>query len=117
MKKLVVISSILFGALASNGALAQGAEAAKIERGNEVFQTWCAACHAPGPGQPGTQALEYRYQGAMPGALEERNNLSPEYVKYIVRNGLFLMPFFRHVEISDTDLDALAAYLARNNPR
>ena len=25
------------------------------------------------------------------------------------------MPFFRKTEISDADLDALAAYLARNN--
>jgi len=27
------------------------------------------------------------------------------------------MPFFRKVEISDAELDALGSYLSRNNPR
>ncbi|HEX5515411.1 MAG TPA: cytochrome c [Gammaproteobacteria bacterium] len=117
MKKLILMASMVFAAVSSSAALAQGTAAAQIERGDAVFQQWCAACHASGQGHPGTQALDYRFQGVMPGALEERTNLAPEYVKYVVRNGLFLMPFFRHVEIGDTDLDALAAYLTRNNPK
>jgi hypothetical protein len=35
--------------------------------------------------------------------------------KAFVRKGVSVMPFFRKTEIGDADLDALAAYLARNN--
>jgi hypothetical protein len=31
-----------------------------------------------------------------------------------VRHGVSVMPFLRKTEISDADLDALAAYLTRN---
>ena len=30
-----------------------------------------------------------------------------------MRKGVSIMPFFRKTEVSDADLDALAAYLAR----
>jgi len=32
-----------------------------------------------------------------------------------VRNGITVMPTFRKTEISDAELDAIAAYLTRNN--
>ena len=35
--------------------------------------------------------------------------------KFFVRKGVSIMPFFRKTEVTDADLDALAAYLARNN--
>jgi hypothetical protein len=41
----------------------------------------------------------------------------PEFVKVIVRQGVSFMPQFRKTEISDAELEALAAYLARNNAR
>jgi hypothetical protein len=33
-----------------------------------------------------------------------------------VRHGISVMPHFRKTEISDTELDELAAFLARNTP-
>ena len=89
-----------------------GTEAA-VQKGNEVYQKWCAPCHAPGPGHPGTTAIAALYKGAKPAALEERTDLSPEIVKHFVRTGVSVMPFFRKTEISDAELDALGAYLAR----
>jgi mono/diheme cytochrome c family protein len=89
-----------------------GQESAIERRGNEVFQYWCAACHAPGPRHPGTQALDVLYKGAKPGALEERTDLTPELTSTFVRTGVSVMPPFRKTEISDADLAALAAYLA-----
>jgi Cytochrome c, mono- and diheme variants len=83
-----------------------------IEHGNQVFQHWCAPCHAPGPRHPGTQALEVLYKGSKPAALEQRTDLLPEVTKVFVRNGVSMMAPFRKTEISDADLDALAAYLA-----
>jgi mono/diheme cytochrome c family protein len=83
-----------------------------VTRGHEVFQSWCAPCHAPGPRHPGTQALDVLYQGAKPAALEERTDLVPELTRAFVRTGVSVMPPFRKTEISDADLAALAAYLA-----
>lgn len=87
-----------------------------VARGNEVFQYWCAACHAPGPRRPGTQALEVLYKGAKPAALEQRTDLVPELTRTFVRTGVSVMPPFRKTEISDADLAALAAYLAPKTP-
>ena len=104
MRKAVWLAS----ALAAVGA----AQAQDAARGNEVFQNWCAPCHAPGPRHPGTQALDVLYKGAKPAALEQRTDLLPELTRAFVRTGVSVMPPFRKTEISDTDLDALAAYLA-----
>jgi mono/diheme cytochrome c family protein len=93
------------------------------QRGREVFAERCAACHsaipkemigAPYmPAMPGTQALQARYKGAKPAELEQRTDLTPEFVAAIVRNGLNSMPFFRPTELSDEDVTAVGAYLAR----
>ncbi|HEV7714055.1 MAG TPA: cytochrome c [Steroidobacteraceae bacterium] len=85
----------------------------KVQKGDAVFQKWCAPCHATGPGHPGTTAIAALYKGAKPAALEERTDLSPEIVRSFVRKGVSVMPFFRKTEISDADLDALGAYLSR----
>lgn len=85
----------------------------QIKRGEALFQHWCAPCHGRGPGHPGTQALDFRYQGAEPGALADRTDLTPDVVSHFVRNGISIMPFFRKTEISDAELADLGAYLAR----
>ena len=99
-------------ALASVPAQAQEPQA----RGQAVFANWCAPCHAPGARHPGTQALEALYKGAKPAALEQRADLTPELTRAFVRTGVSVMPPFRKTEISDADLDALAAYLAPKTP-
>jgi (+)-pinoresinol hydroxylase len=98
---------------------------ARERRGQEVFEQRCAACHAAVPkdmiGPPymppmaGTQALGARYKGAKPAELEQRTDLTPAFVAAIVRGGLNSMPFFRPTELSDDDLTALGAYLARKH--
>ena len=81
-----------------------------------MFDKWCAPCHGAGPGKPATAALAFKYKGAKPALLEERTDLTPEIVKYMVRNGVFTMPPSRKTEISDADLDDLAAYLSKSKP-
>jgi (+)-pinoresinol hydroxylase len=108
MKKTLYLAAI---AAVSCGAGAH-AQDAPAQRGHEVFQNWCAPCHAPGPRHPGTQALESLYKGAKPAALEQRTDLVPELTRAFVRTGVSVMPPFRKTEISDADLTALAAYLA-----
>jgi (+)-pinoresinol hydroxylase len=82
--------------------------------GQKIFDKWCAPCHAPGPGHPGTQALDTLYHGTKPGALEQRNDLTAPFIRTIVRQGVYSMPFFRKTEIDDADLAALVAYLTRS---
>jgi mono/diheme cytochrome c family protein len=88
-----------------------------IERGAAVFNNWCSACHSRGPqNAPGTTSLQVKYQGSVPAALEDRRDLTADVVKVFVRNGVAMMAPFRKVEVSDADLDALAAYLTRSRP-
>lgn len=80
--------------------------------GKQVYEYWCATCH--GPGLPGTVALQTKYNGSKPALLIDRTDLPPAVTKAFVRKGVTIMPFFRKTEISDADLDALAAYIGRN---
>jgi mono/diheme cytochrome c family protein len=84
-------------------------------KGYVQFQNYCSMCHGEGVGQPGTLALQAKYKGALPALLEKRTDLTPVLIKTFVRNGISVMPLFRKTEISDADLDAIAAYLTRNN--
>ena len=86
-------------------------------KGYVQFQNYCSMCHGEGPGQPGTMALQAKYKGAEPALLSKRADLTPQLVKLYVRNGISIMPIFRKTEISDADLDAIAAYLTRNNTK
>ena len=88
------------------------AQTAAGTRGQVVYDKWCAPCHAPGPGHPGTQSLEIKYRGELPAVLTEREDLTPETVKTFVRNGILLMAPFRKTEITDSELDDLATYLS-----
>jgi (+)-pinoresinol hydroxylase len=84
------------------------------ERGAAVFNNWCSVCHSKDArNAPGTRSLQFKYQGKLPAALEDRRDLTAEFVKLCVRKGVATMPFFRKTEISDADLDALAAYLSQ----
>ena len=85
-----------------------------VERGAAVFNNWCSACHSRGPqNAPGTASLQNKYQGSVPAALQDRRDLTPDLVKFFVRNGVAMMAPLRKTEVSDADLDALAAYLTQ----
>jgi mono/diheme cytochrome c family protein len=81
--------------------------------GAAVYDKWCAPCHAPGISHPGTQALKAKYVGDWQGVLRDWKELTPDYIRLTVRQGISVMPHFRKTEISDAELDALARYIAR----
>jgi mono/diheme cytochrome c family protein len=105
---LLILCSVIFAA----PALASPDDGA-IEKGRVVYQKWCFPCHGTGSGKPGTAALAAR--GQKPAVLEERTDLSAPVIRTFVRHGVLFMPMFRKTEISDAELDAVAAYLTRNN--
>ena len=113
MRLLVLAAAV---GLALPAVALAAAPAPAVKRGHEVFDHWCAPCHAPGPGHPGTQSLEAKYKGSKPAALEQRTDLTTELTRFYVRTGVSIMPFFRKTEISDADLAALGAYIARPRP-
>lgn len=99
-------------AAAVAGAPRKSALALATDPGERVYLKWCAPCHAPGIEHPGTNAITAKYRGDRPGALIAQADLDPALIKLMVRHGISVMPTFRKTEISDPELDALAAWLA-----
>lgn len=81
--------------------------------GQQVFAHRCGMCHREGG--TGTFVLARRL-GAPQSLLEQRTDLKPEYVRFVVRWGLMNMPRLSRVEVPDTDLTDLVAYLTRPRP-
>jgi len=111
---------MLFVALACSGvAVAQ--EPASIERGQAKFEHNCAPCHGDGAGDdgramlPGTDALRLKYQGALPALLEKRTDLNADAIRTFVRRGTWSMPPFRPTEVTERDIQDIAAYLRRSS--
>lgn len=109
MKKTCVRLTTL--ALVLVAGVVQAADKATIERGHSVYQKWCLSCHGPGQHTPGTMALFFKYEGKVPPMLEHRADLTPDALRWFIRQGISVMPSFRKTEISDTDIDAIGAYL------
>ena len=81
--------------------------------GEAVYQRWCSHCHNAGRGNPGTDSLQVKYGGRVPAVLLERTDLNADAVKVFVRQGVLSMPPFRKTEITDAELAALAAFVAK----
>ena len=109
-----VLLATLLAALSAAAHAADPTHSATRAKGQAVYEHWCAPCHAPGPGHPGTQSLEFKYRGKLPAVLLERTDLAPQTVAQFVRQGVLLMAPFRKTEITDAQLTALSAYVARN---
>lgn len=111
-----VAGTAMLGTLGGLGLFAQSAaaqDAPDLEGGKAVYEHWCAPCHAAGPGHPGTQSLQIKYDGSVPAVLMERTDLTPETIEVFVRQGILSMAPFRKTEITDAELDDLAAYLTK----
>ena len=112
--KWMLFGACLTGALFAAGIFSTLATAQNAApNGEAVYNHWCAPCHAAGPGHPGTQGLQIKYRGTETNpVLVDRTDLVPEVVKGFVRQGVLSMAPFRKTEITDAELDALAAFLA-----
>ena len=100
--------------LAASAQAAVATSPTSASTGKAVYEHWCAPCHAPGPGHPGTQSLQVKYAGKLPPVLLDRTDLSPQAVTVFVRQGVLLMAPFRKTQITDGELSALTAYVAGN---
>jgi hypothetical protein len=57
--------------------------------------------------------LRQRYGDRLPALLEERTDMTADYLRTFVREGVGVMPQFRKTEITDPELDAMIEYLLR----
>lgn len=118
MLKQCLLGAVLMAGMFGRGGVVYAADTtavtpspAILAQGENIYQHYCTICHERGVGYPGTQALGFLY-GEDKAALADRDDLAPDFVRNIVRNGRGLMPGFRMSEINNQELDALAAYLS-----
>lgn len=90
------------------GAITYGAQSANP--GEKLFGQKCAFCHI-GP-STGKFMLARRVPKGQ-AELPDRRDLTADYVKAVVRNGLVNMPTFTRVELTDRELAQVADWLAR----
>jgi mono/diheme cytochrome c family protein len=84
--------------------------AQKFEEGNKLFHARCGYCHLAGG--TGTIMLGRRL-GKDRALLDQRIDLTADYVKRITRVGINSMPPHTRIEVPDSELDLIAAYVAR----
>jgi cytochrome c5 len=83
--------------------------------GAAVFSNRCGACHLAG-GMGTNMLTKQRMAAGQPpesGLLANRKDLTRTYVKVVVRRGKQAMPRLTRVEVTDAELDAIAAYLGK----
>jgi mono/diheme cytochrome c family protein len=102
----VILASSL---LASCPAFSQSSQTSE---GEAVFNRHCIHCHGDSNEAPGTNQLA-RARGLPEPVLSKRTDLAGAYVALVVRNGLNAMPPFAPSHLTQSDLQALIAYLTR----
>ncbi len=78
--------------------------------GQGLFEKWCSPCH--GVGEAASIFLDKKYQGAIPGVIEQRNDITRELVTLRIRTQIPGMPAFRPTELTDMEVSQIADYLA-----
>ena len=78
--------------------------------GERLFLRRCGACHLQG--DMGTLVLARRVPPDQ-ALIQNRRDLTNEFVLHIVRNGQGAMPRMTRVDVTDAELRAIAAYLSR----
>lgn len=96
-------------------ALPAGDRLAAGRDGAALFSNRCGSCHLAGG--MGTNLLTaQRIAAGQPpesGLLANRTDLTADYVKAVVRGGKVAMPPLSRVEVTDAELDAIAAHLGK----
>jgi cytochrome c5 len=79
--------------------------------GKLAFKARCAKCH--GESGTGTFMLGRRL-GKEKALIENRSDLTPTFIRHVVRNGIVSMPALTRVEVTDDELRAISDYLTKS---
>jgi mono/diheme cytochrome c family protein len=82
----------------------------RLKDGKKLFHDRCGYCHLAG--DTGSFMLGRRL-GKDKALLDERTDLSQDYIRHVVRAGIGSMPAHNRVELPDSELDSIADYLTR----
>lgn len=85
--------------------------AQQIEQGQKLFGSRCGICHAA-PNNTGSLMLARRL-GKDRSLLAERTDLKADYIRKVSRVGIGSMPPLTRIEVPDSELDLIVAYLTR----
>lgn len=94
----------------SNG-LAADSSAQQIAQGEKLYESRCGICHAA-PNNTGSLMLARRL-GKDRSLLAQRTDLKADYIRKVSRVGIGSMPPLTRIEVPDSELDLIVAYLAR----
>ena len=82
-----------------------------LEGAERTWMLYCQGCHAEGISEhPGTLRLSHT-RGLDKSAIRGRKDLSPEYIREVVRKGYLEMVGFRPTEITDEQLEELIQFI------
>jgi mono/diheme cytochrome c family protein len=83
--------------------------------GEDLFSNRCGACHLAGGMGTNLLTKQRMAAGEPPenGLLANRKDLTASYVKSVVRNGKMAMPRLTQVDVTNAELDSIAAYLGK----
>ena len=83
--------------------------------GKSVFEAQCGYCHLVGGMGTNLLTKQQMMAGNPPqqGLLTNREDLTADYVKTVVRMGKGAMPQQTKVDITDAELDAVSRYLGK----
>ncbi len=83
--------------------------------GKALFENHCGACHLLGGMGTNLLTKQRVMAGETPdkGLLANRTDLTPDYVKQVVRMGKNAMPGQTRVDLTDAELDSVATYLGK----
>jgi mono/diheme cytochrome c family protein len=83
--------------------------------GEVLFTNRCGTCHLAGGMGTNLLTKQRMMAGEPPetGMLANRTDLTADYVKTVVRQGKMAMPRLTHVDVTDAELDSIAAYLGK----
>jgi mono/diheme cytochrome c family protein len=87
-----------------------GDAAPDLEKGKTLFHAKCGYCHLAGG--TGTTMLGFRL-GKDKSLLENRTDLTATYIEHVARSGIGSMPRLTRIEVPDSELKLIAAYLTR----
>lgn len=87
--------------------------AAAASAGEQIFSNRCGTCHLAGGMATNLIAMQRMEAGESPetALLTARDDLEPDYIRTVVRQGKVAMPPISRVETTDAELDAIVAYL------
>jgi len=107
---MACVLGLLASARAGDDSAQKSDASQKVAEGKKLFHERCGYCHLQGG--TGTIMLARRL-GKDRSLLEERTDLSAEYIKKITRVGINGMPPHNRIELPDSELDLIAIYLTR----